>query len=826
MKKKPVQQQQKKTVTKAPARDKPKTTAYKSFVADAYVEKYGLWFTLGLVVLLIGVIFHRFITGEFYYLFKDIGSDSLNGWFPQIVHVSRSLTEHTFPLWSHAQGMGQNTMAQSITDPFTFIIYLFGPDNLETGMVWMEISKIILTASVLYGFFRLWKLSSHAAIIGALLYCFGGFMIVGGGWSIFSTEAFFLSLLLFSFELLYRKNAWYLFPIAVTLIISHQPVNLYLYGLFLVCYFLFRHFSSDTPRWSRFWKLSLQMAGLSLLGIVISAFLLTSQMQLLLDSPRVGGNSSHTAKLLSTPVFSTGEDIYYATAFFRLMSNDLLGNGSNFKGWYNYLEAPMWYIGLLPLLLMPQVFIFGTRRKKIAYGIFFLVLMIPVIFPFFRYAVWLFTGDYYRGFSVFYSLLILLAALDVLNEILKGSKVNLYLLGATLLILLAALFYPYESTKNIIDKDLRSVIVNFLLIYTVLLSLSRFIPQRSLVVAGLVVAVAIEMGYMTYKTVNDRVVLPEAEKKQRAGYYDYTVDAIKFINDNDKQFFRVNKDFQSNPAMHFSMNDAKVQGYYGTMSYSSFNQKYYIRFMEEMNIISKGREHQTRWAWGLATRPLLQNWASTKYQLCKKPAPMLVKFSYDSIGRFGNVSVFRNKHFLPLGFTYDTYVEKESFLKASPNKKDQIIQQALVVEDPNDQEARSLNPFDFRDTAAVYTFDLFNRDVKNRKQDTLAITRFSANRITGTIALEQKKVLFFSIPYDKGWHGRIDGKAVEPMLCNIGFLGFVLEPGSHQVELYYSPPYFLQSLYISIGGILIYLLLVILRRSNKIHLFTVKPGEQ
>jgi uncharacterized membrane protein YfhO len=333
------------------------------------------------------------------------------------------------------------------------------------------------------------------------------------------------------------------------------------------------------------------------------------------------------------------------------------------------------------------------------------------------------------------------------------------------------------------------------------------------------------MGYMTYKTVNDRVVLPMTEKKQRAGYYDYTVDAIKFINDNDKQFFRVNKDFQSNPAMHFSMNDAKVQGYYGTMSYSSFNQKYYIRFMEEMNIISKGREHQTRWAWGLATRPLLQNWASTKYQLCKKPAPKLLQFAYDSIGRFGNVSVFRNKHFLPLGFTYDTYVEKERFLKASPNKKDQIIQQAIVVEDPNDQKARALKPYDFRDTTAVYTLDLFSRDVTNRKEDTLAITRFSANRITGTIELEQKKVLFFSIPYDKGWHGRIDGKAVEPMLCNIGFLGFLLEPGTHQVELYYSPPYFFQSLYITIAGILLYLLLVYLRRRNKLHLFAVKPDE-
>ena len=107
-----------------------------------------------------------------------------------------------------------------------------------------------------------------------------------------------------------------------------------------------------------------------------------------------------------------------------------------------------------------------------------------------------------------------------------------------------------------------------------------------------------------------------------------------------------------------------------------------------------------------------------------------------------------------------------------------------------------------------YTFDLFYKNIDDRRQDTLSISRFSENRIQGTISSTTNKLLFFSIPYDKGWHAIIDGKPVQPMLCNLGFMGFFIDPGKHQVELFYRPPFFTLSLMLSIGGILLYLGLI------------------
>ncbi len=795
-------------VSKAPVKKENNKAAPKPFFLDQIIESHGIWITLGLVSLLILIIFHNFISGNVFYLFKDIGSDSLNGWFTNVALLSQYLHTDGFPLWSHAQGMGQNMMAATVTDPFSFIVLLFGPDNLPYGMVWMEICKILCTSFILYLFFKLWGISSRVVLIGTILYCFGGFMMVGGGWFQFSTEAFLLVFLLYSFEKLYRNANWYLFPLAIAVITSFQPVDLYFYGVFLILYILFRHFSSDKPSWLKIGKLALQMAGLTLLGLTMSSFFFLSQMQMLLDSPRVGGNSSHSAQLLAKPLFFLENGIYYSTAIMRLFSNDLLGNGSSYRGWYNYLEAPMWYIGLLPMLLMPQIFMLGTKRRKIVYGCLLFILAIPVIFPFFRYAVWLFTGDYYRGYSVFVSLFFLFAAMDVLHELINGKKINLYLLGGSLVVLLTLLYYPYADTERVINKDLRTVITNFIVLYGLLVVLSRFETYRSAIIVLLIMVVFFEMAYMNYKTVNDRVVLSKRDKQERAGYDDYTREAVAFIKSQDSQYYRINKDYSSNPAIHTSFNDAKVQGYYGTKSYHSFNQKYYIRFLEEMNIIKKGEETQTRWAIGLATRPLLQNFASTKYYLCKQPAPVYLKLSYDSVNRFGNVSVFRNKHFLPLGFTYDSYISLTDFQKASAMSKERIIQQAFVAEDPVDPRVKQFRQYDFKDTLGGYTFDLFYKNIDDRRQDTLSISRFSENRIQGTISSTTNKLLFFSIPYDKGWHAIIDGKPVQPMLCNLGFMGFFIDPGKHQVELFYRPPFFTLSLMLSIGGVLLYLGLI------------------
>jgi len=775
-------------------------------VFSKYLTGKELWFTLTLVAILILIIFHNFIFKQSYYLFKDIGSDSINISFPQLTLLAKYIKNEGFPLWSFAQGMGQNIMP-SIVDPFSWIVLLSGPENIAYGFIWMEIAKMVLTAIFFYYFLQHLNLSFVSKILGTLLYTFSGFMIIGSGWGIFSIEACLLALLLLSFEKLYCKNSWYLFPVTIAMIVMLQPFDLYLYGLFLIFYFLLRHFTSDEVSWKKLFTISLKMAGLVILGILISSFFLISTVQMLLDSPRVGGSSSYTNKLLAHTVFGTEGSIHNITAIMRFFSNDLLGNGSNFKGWYNYLEAPMVYIGLLPLLLFPQIFIFVERRKKIIYGIFLAIFLLPVVFPFFRYAFWLFTGDYYRGFSLFISLTFLLFSLFVINELDKVKKVNLPLLASTVIGLIILLYYPYKNIDQVLEKDIRSLTLIFLFIYSGIIVLMGYSKNRDVAKVLLVVAVFIEIGYINSKTINERAVLSRKETLQKSGYNDYSVEAAAFVKSIDKGFFRINKDYASGPAIHTSYNDAKVQDYYGTPSYSSFNQKYYIRFLEETNVIVKGAEFQSRWASGLMTRPFLQFFGSVKYNFTKQANSPFLQFGYDSIAQTGDVKILKSRYFLPLGFTYNKYIPLSQFQKLSVLQKQFVLLKAFVAEDPVMPQFTKFSTFSIQDTSKNYTWNELTADVSARKADTMQISSFSNNRIKGSIDLKETKLLFFSIPYDKGWHCIINGRPVEPVLCNIGFQGFYLEPGKHTIDLFFKPPYFTLSLIASLVGLLIYIML-------------------
>jgi len=177
---------------------------------------------------------------------------------------------------------------------------------------------------------------------------------------------------------------------------------------------------------------------------------------------------------------------------------------------------------------------------------------------------------------------------------------------------------------------------------------------------------------------------------------------------------------------------------------------------------------------------------------------------YDSITRFGDVVVMQNSEFLPLGFTYNRYIPLSNFRLLSSDRKDITMQAAFVAEEPIDERIMNLDLFDLKDTAKIYVYNDYFKELAELREDTLEITGYSENRITGSIEVQEPKVLFLSIPFDRGWQCKIDGEGVEPFICNIGFTGLYITPGRHMIELKYTPPYFTASLLASILGLLIY----------------------
>lgn len=71
----------------------------------------------------------------------------------------------------------------------------------------------------------------------------------------------------------------------------------------------------------------------------------------------------------------------------------------------------------------------------------------------------------------------------------------------------------------------------------------------------------------------------------------------------------------------------------------------------------------------------------------------------------------------------------------------------------------------------------------------MVLTSFKENRIKGRVsATKELPVLYTSIPYDEGWHIKVDGEETECFgVMDKAFLACELTPGEHEIELYYRP---------------------------------------
>ena len=771
---------------------------------------------LGILIFLCVAVFHKFIFGTYVYLFNDIGGDTLNVYYPAYVNIADTIWGGDLPGWSFEQGLGQNIFPFSLSDPTVYFLYLLGSKNLPFGIIWVEIFKIIGSGLLFFSFLKKLRLDTNAAYIGSLLYAFSGFMIVGGSWYIFSTLGLYLALLLLSFEMLFLENKWWLFPIAVSMISAYNFVSLYTCSLFLVLYSLFRLFAQDGVSFNRIPALFMKLVLLYILGMLISSVFSIPNLHQMLGGPRVSGAGSYAKDLYSLPAFELGESNYLLTILMRTFSSDLLGNGSAFKGWYNYLEAPMAYCGLICLLLVFQIFGFLKARQKIAYGLFIGIFLFSEIFPWFRRAFWLFQGEYFRDFSLYVSVILILFSMLALDQIIKGRKVNHWLLATSLLTMVVLLYFHYDLDRDIygnsinwqnsVAHSVQRIVLFFLVLIATCLLFFSAVRWRKYVPLCLLVITITELATLSYKSVNmrDAVEIGNMHQKLRFLYDDNTIDAVTFIKQQDRDFFRIEKNYGG-------FNDPKVQHYFGSSSYSSFNQPNYIGFLGSTGVLNPQNETETRWVDGVKNYLPLQLLTAVKYFLFKgnlSAYPTLTNL-YSKIGSFGDVTVLKSRYALPLGVAYDSYMIESEFNGLDTQQKQSALLKAIVIPDDLAVNLPAMNKIS-KGGIATFGFDLaaVSTETNELSANSLHIEHFSNNRIDGKIDNKIRQLVFFSFPFDRGWQAKVNGREVPLIKVDGGLSAVMVDPGNNFISLQYIPPFVKEGLLLSVLGMIVFVMLL------------------
>jgi Bacterial membrane protein YfhO len=759
------------------------------------------------VLLAVGmVIFRNFVFGGDTLLYKDIGSDSVNISYPYYILLSDYLRNIGIPSWSFQVGMGHDLFPYIGTVLVSPVVWLSKP-VIARALVYQHLIYVLISGLLFARFLSDRRIAFGGCVLGALSLAFSAYMCAGSCWYFHATEVMFFAFLLYAAEQAVGRGHWVYLVLAVTLIGFFSVFHLYLCALFLVFYVPPRVVIRYSWRPLPALGICLLLAAAALLGVALTTVVSLGSFQGLVNSPRGSGPASLLATLRASPVFGLESHLHYVTAILRPFANDMLGTGSDFRGWRNYLEAPLTYCGIISLILLPQAFIGVSRQTKILYAVMIAVLVFPVVFPWFRYLFWAFQGDYYRTLSLFFVFAVLTLAMTALDRYLRGQPLHLWLLGLTAVALVGILYLPISELRDAIDPKLRIAATILVLGYALLLAVGQFLRRQALF-AWLIIALAVaEMIYFDRITVANRPVVTKQELNERVGYNDETVDVLRDIKAVDQTFFRFTKTFGSGPSIYPSLNDALVFGYYGTVSYSSFNNLNYIKFLMALGTITpSGKSLDMQWSLGLVGHPLLETFACEKYVFTPDPVPFEKGGPYELVRTYGNISLLRNKFFLPLGLTFTRQISENEFLQLSPLAKQQALLHVAVISSESSGSSEILPRIDLDQLKQEMSESSPPEIIDLRRSTALQTNSFHQSQIEGVVRSEAKSVVVMQTPFDEGWHAVVDGRPVRTLKVDVGLLGVVVESGEHALKLYYRPPFLGVGAAISLFSLMIFVI--------------------
>ena len=89
---------------------------------------------------------------------------------------------------------------------------------------------------------------------------------------------------------------------------------------------------------------------------------------------------------------------------------------------------------------------------------------------------------------------------------------------------------------------------------------------------------------------------------------------------------------------------------------------------------------------------------------------------------------------------------------------------------------------------------------------------------SGTFTADKDQVLVTTIPYDKGWRVKNDGKKVTPKAFKDAFLSVPVSAGTHTIQFSYLPEGLIPGIVLFVlctGGFVAYVTLIPARRNRK-----------
>ena len=737
------------------------------------------------------VLFHDFLFGDKFFAFKDVGSDTFTQFVPNLMYLASP--EGWASAWSFNVGLGN--VVPLYPSPFTLLAIAGGAERVLDMRIWVYLAKIFVGGGAFFGFALAMGARLEIARIVAVAYSFCGFIATDGQWDPLATEFAAYPLILWSIARhASRPNAW-LIPLCIAFA-ACIGVFMFSAGVFVAYAFVAACVASDRPvETARKWVATIlpQCA----LGVAIAAPVVLPTVIQLLDSPRVGGAQVALAGRLGE-LFAPNDSIMLLIELAGFFHKNVLGIGNRHFGWMNYLESPGFYVGMLPLLLIPQLWKGSPADKRIlrAAGI---ALGLFIFIPAFRQVAFGFGIDYFRVNNLWVSLLMLTLFAKAL-EVVARRGVDGHLVGvtaATLALVAATIqtgLLPQPSTPH---KVRIAALALAALVLLFLLARKKIDWPRFSAAALLLVAV--DCAVVNYPSFHapQRDVVP----RSTPGFHSPGTDAaLAFIKARDPGFHRIEKTFDS-----VSFCDALVQDYMGVKSYA-FHGAGIVGLFSDLALLPSRNQlkNYTNWLPTFGERFALNTLTGVKYLIADRPVSWP---GFRRIADTHGLSIYENEVALPLGVVYDRQYPRSRLDQLSPQARDITLINAAIVDRPPGNPAQAYDARSLADQGPDWLERNYFSPARQLRKRGLSVESMTSGQVVGSIVSDVPGILVLSIPFARGWTISIDGENRPVYKANLGLLATDIAAGTHRVELRYALPGFTTGLALGALALLAMLLL-------------------
>ncbi len=718
----------------------------------------------------------------------------------------------------------------TIPFPNSFVPYLMGP---------LLILKFACAAFTSYLYIRRFTRTPDAARLGGLLYAFSGFSIYNIFFNHFHEAIIFFPLLLLSLELLITENRKFIFALTVALCAVSNYFFFFGMVVFTVIYFFVRLFSGAIkPKLSRFLAIAFE----AVLGLCLAAFLLLPSILAIIDNNRVSNT------LLGWNALMYGKEQIYANilqCFFfppdiparPVFFPDANVKWSSLGGW-------------LPVFSMVGVFVWFSQRKNSWLKRIIAICIFMALVPILNSAFYAFNTSYYARWFYMPILMMCLATVSLTED----DEVNWsfgykWVFGITIAVSLVIGFFPQKDTENE-DKLIFGLYSQGSNSSDRFMYMMRFGLACVIAIAGLVIL----------------WLLLKALKKNRAAFFkgatacvciisvlygnvfiacgrshSYEVKEVMIdqliegeVNLEDSDTYRVDVyDGVDNTSMYLGLSG--INAFHSVVPASIF--EFYDFIGVERSVGSRPDVEQK------AIRPLL----SVKYLLNRKGGdsflddndePLMPNYEY--VKTDGGYYIYENKNYVPYGFSYNYYMSYDFCEEYSEESRAELMLKAILLDDKQikkysdileNLENLELPPYNYdeSETSLSLTDEAMEYDCETLRETSAYYFKTDNKGFTARVKRDSENLVFFSVPYDKGWTAYVNGKAVEIEKVNAGFMAVKVDAGNSEIRFNYSTPGLSNGLLITGGAaaiMLIYLIAFSIYKKHKSPISDYPEGEE